>query len=127
MVQTAVSLGARWNISGAVLGVLILGPLTSIANAATAIRLGLAGRGAALVGEMFNSNTINLGAGVVIPALFVTFAAATTLGKLQLAWLLATTLFTVAALARPGGMRQGSGAALIALYFAFAVGTLVGS
>ena len=127
MVQTALTLGDHWHISGAVLGVLILGPLTSIPNAVTAVRLGLAARGAALVGETFNSNTINLSAGVVIPALFVTFAAATTVGKLQLAWLLVSTLFTLAALARPGGMRRGGGAALIALYFAFAVGTLVGS
>ena len=127
MVQSALTLGGDWHISNAVLGTLILGPLTSIPNAATAVRLGRAGRGAALVGETFNSNTINLAAGVVIPSLFVTLAAVGTLGKLQLAWLLAATLFTLAALARPGGMRRGDGAALIALYFAFAVGTLVGA
>jgi cation:H+ antiporter len=127
MVESALALGDRWHISSAVLGVLILGPLTSIPNAATAARLGRAGRGAALVGETFNSNTINLGAGVVIPSLFVTLAAVGTLGKLQLAWLIAATLFTLASLARPGGMRRREGAALIALYFAFAVGTLVGS
>ena len=57
------------------LGFLILAPLTSIPNALTAVRLGLAGRGAALVGETFNSNTINLGFGVIVPSLFVTFAA----------------------------------------------------
>jgi hypothetical protein len=33
----------------------------------------LAGRGAALVGEMFNSNTINLAVDVIAPSLFVTF------------------------------------------------------
>ncbi len=67
MVQTALTLGDDWHISSAVLGALILGPLTSIPNAATAVRLGRAGRGAALVGETFNSNTINLAAGVVDP------------------------------------------------------------
>jgi cation:H+ antiporter len=127
MVETALTLGDHWHISNAVLGTLILGPLTSIPNASTAIRLGRAGRGAALVGETFNSNTINLSAGVIIPSLFVTLAEVSTLGKLQLAWLLAATLFTLAALARPGGMRRSGGALLIALYFAFAVGTLVGS
>jgi Ca2+/H+ antiporter len=64
---------------------------------------------------------------VVIPSLFVTLAAVGTLGRLQLAWLLVATLFALAALARPGGMRRVDGAALIALYFAFAVGTLVGA
>ena len=41
MVQAALALGDRWRISGAVLGVLILAPLTSIPNALTAVRLGL--------------------------------------------------------------------------------------
>jgi cation:H+ antiporter len=127
MVQTALTLAGHWHVSGAILGVLILGPLTSIPNAATAVRLGLAGRGAALVGETFNSNTINLGAGVVLPSLFVTLAAISTLAKLQLAWLLAATLLTLSLLARPGGMRRAGAVALIVMYIAFVVGTLVGS
>jgi cation:H+ antiporter len=126
MVQAALSLAGSWHISHTVLGVLILGPLTSIPNALTATRLGRAGRGAALVGETFNSNTINLAFGVIVPSLFVTFAAATTTGKLQLAWLVGVTLVTMAALARSGGMRRTDATVLIGLYFAFAVGTLVG-
>jgi cation:H+ antiporter len=127
MVQTALTLAGDWHISQAVLGVLILGPLTSLPNAATAIRLGLAGRGAALVGETFNSNTINLAAGVIIPALFVTLGTVGTLGKLQLAWLFVATVVTLALLARPGGMRRPGATVLILLYFAFVVGTLVGA
>lgn len=127
MVEAALSLAGSWHISNAVLGVLILGPLTSIPNALTASRLGLAGRGAALVGETFNSNTINLGFGVIVPSLFVTFTVVTTTGKLQLAWLVAATLATLASLARPGGMRRLDAVVLIILYFAFVAGTLVGS
>jgi cation:H+ antiporter len=127
MVESALSLAGDWHISNAVLGVLILGPLTSIPNALTAVRLGLAGRGAALVGETFNSNTINLGFGVIVPSLFVTFTAVSTVGKLQLAWLVGATLFTLGALARRGGMRRGEAAVLVILYFAFVGGTLVGS
>jgi len=127
MVQAALSLAGRWHVSSAVLGVLILGPLTSLPNAATAVRLGLAGRGAALVGETFNSNTINLAAGVIVPSLFISLGAAGTLGKVQLAWLVAATLLTLLLLARPGGIRRPGAAALVALYFAFAVGTLVAS
>jgi len=126
MVQTALTLAGDWHISSTVLGVLILGPLTSLPNAATAVRLGLADRGAALVGETFNSNTINLAAGVIVPSLFVALAALGTVGKLQLAWLFATTLVTLALLARPGGMRRAGATALIILYFAFVAGTLVG-
>jgi cation:H+ antiporter len=127
MVQTALTLAGHWHVSHAILGVLILGPLTSIPNAATAVRLGLAGRGAALVGETFNSNTINLAAGVVIPSLFVTLAAVSTLAKLQLAWLLVATLLTLSLLARREGMERAGALALILMYLAFAGGTLVGS
>jgi len=127
MVQTALTLGGDWHISRAILGVVILAPMTSLPNAVTAVRLGLAGRGAALVGETFNSNSINLAVGVIAPSLFVTFAALSVLDKRQLGWLLLMTVFTLALLARPGGMRRGGGAALVVLYFAFAVGTLVGS
>jgi cation:H+ antiporter len=127
MVESALSLAGDWHISNAVLGVLILAPLTSIPNALTAVRLGLADRGAALVGETFNSNTINLGFGVIVPSLFVTFTAVTTLGRLQLAWLVAATLFTLGALARRGGMRRRDAVMLVVVYFAFVGGTLVGS
>jgi cation:H+ antiporter len=126
MVQAALSLGHDWHVANAVLGVLILAPLTSLPNAATAIRLGLGGRGAALVGETFNSNSINLAVGVLGPSLFVTFAALTSTGKQQLGWLLAMTLSTLALLAGPRGMGRAGGAALVILYFAFAAGTLVG-
>ena len=126
MVETALTLAGDWHVSHTVLGVLILGPLTSLPNAATAVRLGLAERGAALVGETFNSNTINLVAGVIVPSLFVTVAALATLEKLQLAWLFAATLVTLGLLGRTGGMRRAGGAALIILYFAFVAGTLVG-
>ena len=75
MVEAALTLGDQWGISSAALGMLILAPLTSVPSAVTAVRLGLAGRGEALVGETFNSNTINLAAGVIVPSLFVTFTA----------------------------------------------------
>ena len=91
------------------------------------MRLGLARRGPALVGETFNSNTINLAFGVIVPSLFITLAALSTLGKLQLAWLVAATILTMTLLARPGGMGRAGAVALIGLYFAFVVGTLVGS
>jgi cation:H+ antiporter len=126
MVQAALSLGADWHIANTVLGVLILAPLTSLPNAVTAIRLGLAGRSAALVGETFNSNSINLGVGVIGPSVFVTFTALTSVGKQQLGWLLAMTVATLVLLAGRRGMGRSGAAVLILLYFAFAAGTLVG-
>jgi Ca2+/Na+ antiporter len=125
MVESALALGDHWHVSRAVLGVLVLAPLTSLPNAITGVRLGVAGRGAALVSETLNSNTINLGAGVIAPALFITVAALSATAKLQLAWLIGMTLATLVLLARPGGMRRGSAAVLIGLYFGFAALQLV--
>jgi cation:H+ antiporter len=119
MVQAALALGGHWHISRSVLGVLVLAPLTSLPNAITAVRLGLAGRGAALVGETFNSNSINLGVGVLVPALFTSLGVLTLTGKLQLAWLMGMTLACVALLARRRGMRRPEASAVIVLYLGF--------
>jgi len=119
MVQAALALGDHWGISTAILGAVILAPLTSVPNALTGVRLGLAGRGAALVGEAFNSNTINLTAGVIVPSLFIALASPTASAKLELGWLLGMTCWCLAALARGGGMRRPEAAALIGAYGGF--------
>lgn len=119
MVEAALSLGSRWGVSEALLGVLILGPLTSIPNAATAIRLGLAGRSTALVGETFISNAINLGVGAIIPALFVSVTHPSGTAKLEVAWVVAMTLIAVALLARKQGIRRPEAAALVIMYAGF--------
>jgi cation:H+ antiporter len=119
MVQAALALSDRWGIARPVLGVVILAPLTSIPNALTAVRLGLARRGSALVGETFNSNTINLAAGVVAPALFVSFASVSGTAEVAVWWLIAMTALTLGLLALPGGMRRMGGAALMISYLGF--------
>jgi cation:H+ antiporter len=125
MVQAALSLGDRLGIPGALIGVLILAPLTSLPNAATAIRLGRHGRGSALVTEMFNSNTINLAFGLVVPALFVGIASVSAVGKVDLGWLIGMTLLAIVLLARPRGVGRRSGALLVAVYAGFVVTQLV--
>ncbi|MGO9904758.1 MAG: sodium:calcium antiporter [Solirubrobacteraceae bacterium] len=119
MVEAALALGGQWGISRAVLGVVILAPITSLPNAITGVRLGLAGRGAALVGETFNSNTLNLGVGVLVPALFTPLGVLTATGKLQLTWLIAMTVACIALLAMRRGMSRGGGAFLVLLYLGF--------
>jgi cation:H+ antiporter len=119
MVHAALLLGDRWGVSRAVLGVLILAPLTSLPNAITAVRLGMARRGGALVAETFNSNTINLAAGVVIPALFITFAPLSGTERLQLGALVAMTVGTVLLLARAHGLRRRGGALIVLFYAGF--------
>jgi cation:H+ antiporter len=125
MVESALTLGDRWHVSRAALGVLVLAPLTSIPNAMTGVRLGRAGRATALIGEAFSSNTINLAGGVIIPALFTSLVALDGTATLQLAWLLVMTAMCLALLADPRGLRRGGALALIAAYVGFVVTQLV--
>jgi cation:H+ antiporter len=127
MVQAAVSLGHHWDVSGALVGVLALGPLTSLPNAFTGVRLGLARRGAALVSETLNSNTINLAGGVMLPALFVAVGSASRIERASLAWLLGMTSICLLCLARPRGVGRGAGALLVLLYVGFVILQLTGA
>jgi cation:H+ antiporter len=125
MVQAALSLGERWGIRPALIGVLVLAPLTSFPNALTGVRLGLAERGEALLSEALNSNTINLVAGIAAPALFVTLAAHSTTDRIDLALLAAITVVTLTLLATRRGMRRLGGATVLALYIVFVVLQLI--
>lgn len=125
MVSAALSLGSRWGVAPALVGALALGPLTSLPNAMTGLRLGLAGRGAALVTEALNSNTINLAAGVVIPALFVSLSAHSVADRVDLGVLVAMTLGSLALLRSSRGLGRRGGVVLVAMYAAFVVVELV--
>jgi Ca2+/Na+ antiporter len=119
MVQAALTLGHAWHISDSALGILALGPLTSLPNAMTGIRLGLANRGDALVAETLNSNTINLAAGAIAPSLFVTVTAATSAGKAELWWLVGMTALTALLVWRRAGLRRGGAIVVIVAYMGF--------
>lgn len=119
MVQAAGTLSDRFAISGTLVGLLALGPLTSIPNALTGVRLGLAGRGPALVSETLNSNTINLAGGIMAPALLTGVGVSGTAGHLELAWLAGMTVVCLLALARRRGAGRGTGVLLLALYAGF--------
>jgi cation:H+ antiporter len=124
MVQAALTLGDQWGIARGVVGALILAPLTSLPNALTGVRLGRARRGAALVTETLNSNTINLVAGVALPSLFVTLATKSAKDRLDLAVLAAAMVATVALLAPRKGMGRAGAAVIVGLYAAFVAVTL---
>ncbi len=121
MVETAVSLADHWDVPRTLVGVLVLAPLTSVPNAYTGARLGLANRGAALVSETLNSNTLNLVAGAVVPALVVSVVSLTTETKLDFAWLIVMTVVSLLMLSRSRGMGRLDGVVLIGLFVAFCV------
>jgi cation:H+ antiporter len=119
MVDSAVHIADRLNVPPSVAGALVLATVTSLPNAFTAIRLGLDHRGAALVSETLNSNTINLGIGIILPAVIVGLAGASTLVRFDLAWLILMTTVTIALLARPRGLGRFAGVWLVGLYLVF--------
>jgi cation:H+ antiporter len=121
MVYSAVLLAGRFGVPRPLVGLLILATMTSLPNASTAIRLGLAGRGEALVSETLNSNTINLAFGIVVPAVFVTAARAPAGFELDFVWMLVVTLAMLVLVGRRGGAGRLAGAAIVASYIAYVV------
>jgi cation:H+ antiporter len=119
MVGFALDLAHGWGVPEALVGLLVLAVVTSLPNSFTAIRLGLGGRGAALVSETLNSNTINLLGGVVLPALVIGAGGLAGGIGLELAWLVAMTALAVVLLGRRRGMGRLGGGALVLGYLAF--------
>ena len=125
LVQAALTLAAVWRLPAGLVGAVVLAGLTSLPNAYAAARLALQGRGVAVVSETLNSNTINILAGVALPALVYGpgSAAGGTAGGtfLDLAWLLGMTALVLALLARPRGLTRPGGVAVIIIYLLFVV------
>lgn len=121
MVRSALTLADRWHVSSTVVGLLVLAVLTSVPNAFTAVRLGLARRGGALVSETLNSNSVNVAGGILLPALAVGLARSSGRVDLGAAWVLVMTIASIALLARPGGLNRGGGVLLVGLYAGFLV------
>jgi len=118
MVQGAITLGGRWHIATLVVGVIALAAATSLPNAYAAVRLATDGHGAAVVSATFNSNTLNLVAGIAVPLLFfpdLGHAIPTS----YVVWLLGMSLLALILLAR--GLRRGGAIILLIAYLAFVV------
>ena len=120
MVAAAQSLGDRWNVDDVVLGALVLAALTSIPNLIAAVRLARHGRGAACVSESLNSNNANILVGLCIPALILGLGSASGIEIFAACWMIGMTAVVVV-LGFGSGLTRREGAAIIALYVAFAV------
>lgn len=119
LVHSARSLGQRYAIPDAVTGTLVLAVLTGIPNLLAAIRLARRGRGSAVISEALNSNSINIGVGLCIPALLVGLPGRTNTAILESLWLLATTLLAVTLTYFRGGLLRKEGVGVIAAYLLF--------
>jgi cation:H+ antiporter len=118
-VRAATDLAQAWSVPEALVGVVVLAVLTSLPNAWTGVRFGLQGRGSALMSETMNSNSINIVAGLVVPAALGTLVAFPGLAIFDLAWLIGMTIAALLLFGKRAGGGRVAGALLIGLYLVF--------
>jgi len=105
----------------------VLSALTSVPNVIAAVQLAREGRGAAVVSESLNSNTLNILAGLCLPAVLLGLTPISGLVEFAVFWLLTMKLVALAAASRKAGLQRSGGVLLVALYLVFAVVVLVRS
>jgi cation:H+ antiporter len=116
MVQGAVTLGQRWGIATVLVGVVALAAATSLPNAYAAIRLALDGHGAAVVSATFNSNTLNLIAGIAVPIILFP-ALRGSVPAAYVIWLLCMSVLAMLMLAT--GLTRRGAVVILAAYAGF--------
>jgi len=124
-VDTAVLLGSSWGISEAVLGMLILAALTSLPNVIAAIILARDGRGAAVVSESLNSNTLNILVGICLPALLIGFEQPTAAIIYAAIWLLCMKFIALLVASHHNGLNRVGGTVIVLLYLLFALAIML--
>jgi Ca2+/Na+ antiporter len=101
-------------------GAIVLAAVTNIPNAVAAVFLARRGWAAATLSEAFNSNTLNVLAGLLIPAVII--ASPGLGGALRIAiWYGVLTVATVALALAGRGINRRSGALIIASYLVFTI------
>jgi cation:H+ antiporter len=120
-VRAATDLANAWSVPEELVGVVVLAVLTSLPNAWTGVRFGLQQRGSALMSETLNSNSINIVAGLAVPAALGTLAAFSGLAIFDVAWLIGMTAAALVLFGRQGGGGRTAGVFLIVLYAVFLV------
>jgi cation:H+ antiporter len=121
LVKAATTLGSRWGVPDVVLGTLVLASLTTLPNFSTAVRLALHGRGAAVVSETFNSNSLNVLAGLAVPALLIGVGGTSGVQAFSAWYLVGMTVLAVGLAYAGRGLGRAAGAGIVALYVPFVV------
>jgi len=120
MERAASVLGARWAVPELVTGGLVLAAVTSLPNAVAAVYLAARGRGAATLSTALNSNTLNVVAGLLVPAAVLGLGRPSGQAVLITVWYVLLTLAVLALAYRHRGLRRVTGALIIVAYAAFA-------
>jgi cation:H+ antiporter len=124
MERAAAALGNRFAIPEIVVGGLVLAAVTSLPNAVAAVYLAARGRGAATLSTALNSNTINVVAGLLIPAALIGLGRPSGQTILAAAWYIGLTAAILGFAYRDRGIWRVTGILIIAAYFVFAASVL---
>ncbi len=121
MERGASSLGMHFGVPEIVVGALVLAAVTSLPNAVSAIYLARRGRGAATLSVALNSNSLNVTAGLLIPATVIGLAEPSGSGLLVAGWYVGLTAVALMLAYVGHGLRRASGGLIIAAYVLFVV------
>jgi cation:H+ antiporter len=121
MEAAASELGRRHAVPPILIGALVLAAVTSLPNAVAGVYLAARARGAAALSTAFNSNAINVLAGLLIPTTVIGLSAPSDAGVLVAASYLAMTVLVVVTSYVGRGLRRDAGAAIVAAYALFTV------
>lgn len=121
MERGASSLGTHFGIPEIVVGALILAAVTSLPNAVSALYLARRGRGAATLSVALNSNSLNVVAGLLVPAVVIGLAKPSGTSLLVAGWYVGLTAVTLLLAYVGRGLGRASGGLLIAAYALFVV------
>ena len=124
MERGASALGTHFGVPEIVLGGLVLAAVTSLPNAVSAVYLARRGRGAAALSTALNSNSLNVAAGLLIPAVIIGLAKPSASGTLVASWYVGLTVLTLSLAYVGRGLGRASGGVIIAAYLAFVVALL---
>ena len=119
MERGAASLGVHFAIPEIIVGGLVLAAVTSLPNAVSAIYLARRGRGAAALSTALNSNSLNVTAGLLIPAAIIGLVKPSGSGLLVAGWYVGLTSLTLVLAYGGHGLRRASGGLIIAAYALF--------
>lgn len=125
MEQAAVSLGSAWAVPELVTGGVVLAAVTSLPNAVAAVYLAARGRGAATLSTALNSNTLNVVAGLLLPAAILGLGRPSGQALLITLWYVLLSAAALVLAYRYHGLGRTAGALIIAAYAAFVVAVVV--
>lgn len=118
MERAAATLGTTFAVPEIVTGALVLAAVTSLPNVVSAIYLARRGRASATLSGSLNSNTLNVLAGLLVPAVIIGVPASTSGAMITAAWYGGLTVLVVGLALAGRGLSRGPGFVIVAAYLA---------